>query len=54
MAAKEDLDRRNVPYQYYDVKKDQDAMQKMLQLAGERKVPVIVENGSVKIGFGGT
>jgi len=44
-----------VPYAYYDVKKDQGAMQKMLQLTGgTRKVPVIVENDNVKIGFGGT
>lgn len=54
MAAKEDLDRSNVPYEYYDVKTDEGAMKKMLQLAGVRKVPVIVEDGDVKVGFGGT
>lgn len=55
MSAKEDLARRKVPYEYHDVKRNQGAMDKMLQLTGgARKVPVIVENGNVKIGFGGT
>lgn len=55
MAAKEDLAQRKVPYEYHDVKKDQGALDKMLQLTGGgRNVPVIVENGNVKIGFGGT
>jgi len=44
-----------VPHEYYDVKKDRGAMGKMLQLTGgARKVPVIVENGNIKIGCGGT
>ncbi|MCL6634877.1 MAG: hypothetical protein K6T29_03810 [Peptococcaceae bacterium] len=44
-----------MPYQYHDVKNDRDAMERMLQLTGGvRKVPVIVEEGNVKIGFGGT
>ncbi|BAF59787.1 MAG: glutaredoxin family protein [Pelotomaculum sp.] len=55
LAAKKDLSQRKVPYSYYDVQKDQKAMQEMLKLTGGvRKVPVIVENGNVKIGFGGT
>ncbi|HPZ43029.1 MAG TPA: UXX-star (seleno)protein family 1 [Bacillota bacterium] len=53
--AREDLDSRKVPYDYYDVKKDQAAMDKMLKLTGgKRRVPVIVEKGEIKIGFGGT
>lgn len=52
---KEDLARRKVPYDYHDVKKDRGALEDMLQLTGgTRKVPVIVEGGEVKIGFGGT
>lgn len=54
-SAMEDLAQRKVSYEYYDVKKDQGALAKMLQLTGgARKVPVIVERGKVKIGFGGT
>jgi len=55
VAAKEDLSQRKVPYEYHDVKKDPGALDRMLQLTGGgRNVPVIVENGNVKIGFGGT
>jgi len=38
-----------------DVKKDRKAMERMLEFSkGAREVPVIVENGKVSIGFGGT
>jgi glutaredoxin len=38
-----------------NVKKDAAALAKMLQYTkGRRAVPVIVENGKVTIGFGGT
>jgi glutaredoxin 3 len=37
------------------VKKDAEAMKRMLAYThGEREVPVIVEDGRVTIGFGGT
>jgi glutaredoxin 3 len=37
------------------VKKDRSGLERMLQFSnGERRVPVIVENGKVTIGFGGT
>ena len=37
-----------------DVKKSADALKKMLQISkGDRTVPVIVENGSITIGYGG-
>ena len=42
-------------FQYFNVKKDQAALARMLEhTAGSRKVPVIVENGKVTVGFGGT
>jgi len=38
-----------------DVKKDRKAMERMLEASkGAREVPVIVDNGKVSIGFGGT
>jgi glutaredoxin len=38
-----------------NVQKDSKAMDRMLEFSkGEREVPVIVENGKVSIGFGGT
>jgi glutaredoxin len=54
-AAKEDLARRKQPYEYHNVTKEQESLQKMLDLTGgARLVPVIVEHGYIKIGFGGT
>ena len=41
--------------QYVNVKKDAAALRRMLELTeGQRRVPVIVEDGVVTIGFGGT
>jgi len=41
--------------QYINVKKDADALRRMLELTGgQRRVPVIVEEGMVTVGFGGT
>jgi glutaredoxin 3 len=41
--------------QYVNVKKDAAALQRMLELTGgQRRVPVIVADGKVTIGFGGT
>jgi len=41
--------------QYVNVKKNADALRRMLELTGgQRRVPVIVEDGKVTIGFGGT
>jgi glutaredoxin 3 len=38
-----------------DVKKDRKAMERMLEFSkGAREVPVVVDNGKVSIGFGGT
>jgi glutaredoxin 3 len=44
-----------VQFQYINVKKDPTGLAKMLEHSnGRRSVPVIVENGKVTIGFGGT
>ena len=41
--------------QYINVKKDAGGLQRMLELTGgKRRVPVIVADGKVTIGFGGT
>jgi glutaredoxin 3 len=40
---------------YRNVKRDPDALAKMLEYSnGKRRVPVIVEDGRVTIGYGGT
>jgi glutaredoxin len=44
-----------VQFQYVNVKKDPAGLAKMLEhSSGRRAVPVIVDNGTVTIGFGGT
>jgi glutaredoxin 3 len=44
-----------VEFEYVDVKKDRAALDRMLAFSkGHRDVPVIVEDGKVTIGFGGT
>lgn len=41
--------------EYQDVQSDRQAMQRMLELnGGTHEVPTIVEDGSVKVGYGGT
>jgi glutaredoxin 3 len=41
--------------QYIDVLSDKTKLEEMLKLSGgARKVPVIVEGGKAKIGYGGT
>ena len=42
-------------HEYLDVKKDPKLLAEMLALSkGRREVPVILEDGKVAIGFGGT
>ena len=46
---------RGVPFEYVNVKRDAAALERMLALSGgKRRVPVIVDEGEVSIGFGGT
>ena len=54
-AARDDYKRRGIPFDYVDVKKNAAALEQMLALSGGRRaVPVIVDEGTVTIGFGGT
>lgn len=53
--ALDDYRRRNVAFAYLNVKKSAADLERMLAYSGgQRRVPVIVENGKVTIGFGGT
>ena len=53
-AAREDYERRKVPFEYLNVKKDRAALDRMLEFShGERRVPVVVEGSKVTIGFDG-
>jgi glutaredoxin len=54
-AARDDFEQRGVPFEYINVKKRPTDLQHMLKHSGGRRaVPVIVEDGKVTIGFGGT
>ena len=54
-AARDDYTQRGVPFEYVNVKKQPAELERMLTYShGRRAVPVIVENGKVTIGFGGT
>jgi glutaredoxin 3 len=39
---------------YLDVKLEPQLLEEMIHLSGGRRVPVIVEDGTVTVGFGGT
>jgi glutaredoxin 3 len=54
-AAREDLEWRGVDFLEYDVERDQDAYERMLELTGgNRTVPVIFEEGKpVQVGWMG-
>jgi len=44
-----------VKVEYFDVKKDPQAMKRFLELSGgDRRVPLIVEGERVSVGFGGS
>ncbi|HEX5475274.1 MAG TPA: UXX-star (seleno)protein family 1 [Vicinamibacterales bacterium] len=54
-AARDDYARRQVPFEYVNVKKSAADLTRMLQYTGGRRdVPVIVDGEQVTIGFGGT
>jgi hypothetical protein len=47
--------KRGVEVTYFNVKKDPEAMQRFLQLSGgDRRVPLIEEDGRVTVGFDGS
>lgn len=44
-----------MPFEYVNVKRSREGLERMLGYSGgERSVPVVVENGQVTVGFGGT
>jgi hypothetical protein len=45
---------RKYSVRYINVKQDKDELARMIELSGGREVPVILENGKVTVGFGGT
>ena len=53
-AAKEDFQEKGIVYTEYDVKSDPALREKAIALAGAAAVPVIVRNGEVTVGFGGS
>ena len=55
-AARDDYQKRRVPFDYINVKKNPAELERMLTFSkGRRAVPVIVDtDGTVTIGFGGT
>ncbi len=54
-AARRDFQKRGVAVEYLDVEEDTAAMRRFLELArGDRRVPLIVEEGRISQGFGGS
>lgn len=50
-----DFGKRGYRVDYFNVKKDAEAMRRYLELSGgERRVPLIREEGRITVGFGGT
>jgi len=53
-AAKDDLEQRRISYTEYNVKADPDALNRMLELNGNRRhVPTLVQGDQVTVGFHG-
>jgi len=54
-AAKQHYNNEGIEFTEYDVKSDESIAAKAEELAkGSKVVPVIVEDGEVKLGFGGS
>ena len=54
-AARDHYLSLGVPFEYHNVKKQPAQLTRMLEFSkGRREVPVIVEDGKVTIGYGGT
>ena len=50
-----DFGKRKVKVEYFNVKVDPEAMKAFLALSGgDRRVPLIEQDGRITIGFGGT
>jgi glutaredoxin 3 len=54
-AARDHYSAEKIPFEYVNVKKNAADLARMLTYSnGARRVPVIVDEGKVTIGFGGT
>ena len=54
-AARDHYESLATPFMYHNVRRSAAELERMLALSGgKREVPVIVEDGKVTIGFGGT
>ena len=54
-AALDDCRKRQVPFEYVNVKKNPADLERMLNYSGgQRRVPVIVDGSKITVGFGGT
>ena len=54
-AARDHYLAEAIPFEYVNVRKSPPGLARMLELSGgRREVPVIVEDGKVTIGYGGT
>ena len=54
-AARDHYQAERVPFEYVNVRKSPADLARMLELSGGvREVPVIVDDGKVTIGYGGT
>jgi glutaredoxin len=53
-AAKEDLAEKGIQYDERDVTSDPAIKEEAIKLAGQAAVPVIVREGEVSVGFGGS
>jgi len=54
-SARRDYSDRNISFDYINVLEDEDGLQRMMDLNhGCRDIPVIVEDGRVTVGFGGS
>ena len=50
-----DFGKRGYRVEYFDVRRDAAALRRFLELSGgERRVPLLLEEGRVTVGFGGT
>jgi glutaredoxin len=49
--AKEYLSQKGIPYKDFDVTRDREALNEMVEISGARSVPVIVALDEVIIGF---
>jgi glutaredoxin 3 len=53
-AAKEDLAEKGIQYKEQDVTLNPAMKEEAIRTAGQAAVPVIVRNGEVTVGFGGS